>query len=1297
MKAQLARLASSYQTLISLFTGAIALVVFFSDSVKKLIEANDQIPQELRPYGKWIVIGLLLLVGLFAFLQALARRSVLMVKERFQISPGDPRHLVGREEDFMRLSQECAHVSTSLLFLTGESGAGKSALVRAGLAEYLRGNSHWTQPPKNLPDPPDLIPILLDGAAIDDWEAGIEKALRRVLPTDTEECQKLGIPPFASSQSPFDWLRSVHDTSCYRVLLVLDQMDDYVAMHRQFLFSEGKVVSASKVVATNAQWKKLAELVEAHQICLLLICRADSAIYLEAFRFTDPETAVIFRLHQEILSPLLDAITQAPEGQPEVILDPEHGWLQLRSRLLRDLADGASEILPIRLVVALSSLRTFRFLTVGEYQKAGRAAGLERLHIENVIRRASQASNLSAEALLRVLQYLISADASKTQRHTLQEMATSAGVDSSYLKLALQYFENEHLVRRIPSETDDDSFMLYHDQLARGIRDAARARDHWNVLLQERAKAHADAIGWADRWRTLIPLWEQPFLVWQRITGRLRFGAHRGYAFRSIIRSLPVFAICGILMVSILEYQKAGIERRSEQIVSGLVAQIGMSGDGSYEDGWHAFAKLPSSARLHGLKYILASPSLSRSFDGHADQLAHVIFGLDVSAQMMAESLKIFQGIFNDGNASFAAEVAQSLPWSNDHRQKVILSIVQSMIRPETKDDELSRLGDALGVLAARLPKTNQDVKRGIGVLVERYLLNPEPESYQTGTGDGDTLEGLIALLPEGDAEIKKWADSILECMVKAETNSDKLPILGAVLGGLATRMPEGDAEVKRWADILLEFMDKPSAADSVVSSLGAALSRLAVRLKGDQEMRQAGDIVVGRIVRDEADFIMLSSLGDALVELAARLPEGDAAVKKWAAVLVDKMVKPGTDLFRLDDLGNMLGGLAARLPESDENVKKGAAKLVEAMLSSRTDSFFWSGIASTTLPMLIARLPRDDIELQKWAVSLTEVLVEVGVIQDQDELLPLGALLGALAAHVSGEDQKLKSGATAFVQKLVGVVQNPALGGMMSGQMVEMSGRLVARLPEGDTEVRKGFSVLMEFILKGNENDDARWPIDRRQESVLMSSLGLLAARLPEGDAEVHKGVAALVERMAKRETDSRTLLRLGQVLSVVSVKLPKGDMQLSKGVAVLVQRMTESATGNVGFWNIFAKLAESGRLSLSEIDKFASELRPLMLLRPDQPQIAVWTLLEHNAALMDKGDKEPRVQAYLDVLKHPQCIGDGRACLIQGLEKVVEDDFTPEGSEVPDVSKVVEWVTKMNQTKGWHLNLHRDGESAG
>jgi|GEM_PF-2314788 len=1071
MKAQLERLTSSYQTLISLLSGISALIVLLSDTVQKVIEAGDHIPAPLRPHAKWLVIGTLSLIAVLTLLQALARRSVLRVKERFLISPHDPAHLVGREKELERLAAECAQQNNSLVFLTGESGAGKSALVRAGLLPYLLGEAYWTEKPRNLPAPPQLYPVLLDGAGIQDWKEGIEKALCRVLPADAQQCEKLDIPPFVALQSPFDWLASVHDASCRRVVLILDQMDDYIAMHREQLFANGKIVPAEKVIRVNPQWKKLAGLVRNKKITLLLICRADTSIYLEAFRFIDPETPVIFPLHQQILSPLLDSITQVPEGAPPVITDPEHGWFQLRDRLVRDLADGHSEILPIRLVVALSGLRTFRWLTPGEYQKGGRAAGLERLHILEVMHRAARASKLSEQSLLHMLQALISADASKTQICLLKDLTSAAQADEPPVKRALHFLENEHLIRRIPGEQAADSFMLYHDQLASGIRDARRAQDFWNVRLRERARTYADAIGWSDRWRALMPLREQAIMLWQCVRGRVRYGSESVYAVVSTVRLFPVLLITILGFMGIKHYQQNALEREAEGVVAKLANSLSslslvyrsirpssdnyfvLSGACQYEKGWRSLASLRRHGRLHALSYIVTDASLSQTFLGKyevgfsisnptysgtaAQQLAHAICGLATSDTCLEQGADMITAAI-DQDSIVAAYVASSMPWDIRKTHSLVAALLARMEKPETTGYHFSCLGVALGALAERLPV--------------------------------------------GDTNVKIWTNALVTRMINPDTESNELSSLGEALADLAERLPEGDTDVKTWANAL-----------------------------------------VTRMINPDTDSSELSSLGEALAALAERLSDGDADVKKGITVLLACMEKLETENYQLDSLGEALVALAQRLPDGDADVKNGAAILVSLMEKPKTNR------------------------------------------------------------------------------------------------------------------------TVITYFGKAHS-----------EKAYLLEALVALADRLPEGNEDGKKLVTAFLVDIEKPEST---------------------EFYYDMGT--------------------LADLAEKGHLSPSQAETCAGYLWKALQSRPDSETLSAWCRLEVCSAALDQGSREKRVQNYLELLKHPFCVGESRVSAIQGLEKVVNESFTPQGSQTPDVWKVVEWVNKMN-AKGWHLNLRREVDLA-
>ena len=242
---------------------------------------------------------------------------------------------------------------------------------------------------------PRLLPIRIDASPLA-WDNGLRIELARALrDVSAEEQARLGATAGPGSGDPFSWLAALPIDAPCQVLLVLDQIDDYAVAHQARFVRGHTVVAPEQFEEANADWAAMGSLVRKGSIHLLIVCRADAAGILDALRFTRATTFLLPRIDQQLISPILDRVTQADEGAP-VVADPEHGWLQLKAQLLRDLAAGGSQILPVQLVIGLDSVRRFRFLTPAEYAKNGGVRGLERLHIERHLHDAARAAGLSS-------------------------------------------------------------------------------------------------------------------------------------------------------------------------------------------------------------------------------------------------------------------------------------------------------------------------------------------------------------------------------------------------------------------------------------------------------------------------------------------------------------------------------------------------------------------------------------------------------------------------------------------------------------------------------------------------------------------------------------------------------------------------------------------------------------------------------------------------------------------------------------------------------------------------------------
>jgi hypothetical protein len=103
------------------------LVPQFSKNIVEAVDTFIKLPPII-----WYLIPVLLLgVSIHALRDGLTRRSRLLRPEALQLKADNPAHSKGRSEDIERLSTLCHECQQ--VHLVGESGAGKSALIQAGL------------------------------------------------------------------------------------------------------------------------------------------------------------------------------------------------------------------------------------------------------------------------------------------------------------------------------------------------------------------------------------------------------------------------------------------------------------------------------------------------------------------------------------------------------------------------------------------------------------------------------------------------------------------------------------------------------------------------------------------------------------------------------------------------------------------------------------------------------------------------------------------------------------------------------------------------------------------------------------------------------------------------------------------------------------------------------------------------------------------------------------------------------------------------------------------------------------
>jgi hypothetical protein len=205
---------------IAALIGAVALVfAAITDRLKPLFEYFG------FPANTSSAIALLLLLPLLWIVWRSYRRfateSRLEQPDKFTLVATTPESLIGRDDDVEKLVQSVAR--NRIVLLDGESGCGKSALVRAGLIPHLRAGDA-------------LLPVLIRDWG-DDWVRGplaaTLDALYEILTPDQRGRLDWTQPPDLAAGPDIlvpeleKRLDTVGTVLARRLLLIADQFDDY--------------------------------------------------------------------------------------------------------------------------------------------------------------------------------------------------------------------------------------------------------------------------------------------------------------------------------------------------------------------------------------------------------------------------------------------------------------------------------------------------------------------------------------------------------------------------------------------------------------------------------------------------------------------------------------------------------------------------------------------------------------------------------------------------------------------------------------------------------------------------------------------------------------------------------------------------------------------------------------------------------------------------------------------------------------------------------------------------------------
>src|SRR5271170_4527404 len=169
---------------------------------------------------------------------------------------------VGREQEVEQLID--AVKRSSLLWVSGESGSGKSSLLRLGLSPRLSLER-------------EFLPLYIDNWG-NDWEAGPVASLAVALRESVESLGgkvNLAARPDASALAAS--LQQVLPLFNRTPVVILDQFDDYIVDNADRFRPPrgGLVISAAELRQRNGFWREIARLLELGAIRCIVVVRQE--------------------------------------------------------------------------------------------------------------------------------------------------------------------------------------------------------------------------------------------------------------------------------------------------------------------------------------------------------------------------------------------------------------------------------------------------------------------------------------------------------------------------------------------------------------------------------------------------------------------------------------------------------------------------------------------------------------------------------------------------------------------------------------------------------------------------------------------------------------------------------------------------------------------------------------------------------------------------------------------------------------------------------------------------------------
>lgn len=340
-----------------------------------------------------------------------------------------------RQQDVNRLIERITRRDRKLSVIYGQSGVGKSSIVRAGLMPALQQLTIEAR---------DILPILID--VYTDWNGSLK---RQLLPGD-QQTSDIDM----EINVILEQLQNNADRNLQTVL-IFDQFEEFFFVYKD---RQKRLIF----------YRFLSQCLNLPFVKVILSLREDYLHFLLEFnRLGSLEIIQNNILDREILYYLGNFSTTDAKLVIQTLTQRSQTYLEpkLIDQLVRDLAGEIGEVRPIELQIVGSQLETEKITTLADYQRQGTKDKLVERFLEGVIHDCGKENKDAARLVL----YLLTDENGTRPLKTRTELAADLATEADKLDFILEILVASGLVFLLP-EVPADRYQLVHDYLVTFIR-----------------------------------------------------------------------------------------------------------------------------------------------------------------------------------------------------------------------------------------------------------------------------------------------------------------------------------------------------------------------------------------------------------------------------------------------------------------------------------------------------------------------------------------------------------------------------------------------------------------------------------------------------------------------------------------------------------------------------------------------------------------------------------------------------------------------------------------------------------